>query len=117
MKKKYKLLIFLLSHFTISIQAADIIKDPTQPAGAIPHNIKLDELTDTQWQLQAVTYTDKTRRAIINGKFYQTGQNLTEQVSVYQILPNSVILLVNERKHTLTLRNTNIKTEVNGAFN
>jgi len=109
----------LAACLSLPIQAQPLAKDPTRPADRQPkdHSEAAEGKIAASWVLQAVTYTRQHQSAIINGHHYRAGQWLNKQVKLHQVLPDSVILVVNDKKQTLTLRDIKIKTEVNGAFN
>ncbi|WAJ70055.1 general secretion pathway protein GspB [Catenovulum adriaticum] len=108
----------LCSTFNLVHAEQKLGKDPTQPAFSAATSPASQSVQKKQnWQLQAVTYSSNKQTAIINGKSYLAGQWLTKQVKLRQILPDAVVILVNNKAQTLTLRANKIKTEVNGAFN
>lgn len=109
----------LCSAFNLAYAEQKIVKDPTRPAfsTATSPASKSSNQKKQNWQLQAVTYSSDQQTAIINGKSYRTGQWLTKQVKLNQILADSVVILVDNKTQILTLRANKIKTEVNGAFN
>ena len=110
------IMLFLMNASSFS---TPLLKDPTQPLGA---NINLQDKQQSKkqairYQLQAITYSVETQTAIINGKSYRPGQWLNSDAKLDKVLANSVVLSINDKKHVLSLRKTQIKTELSGAFN